>query len=64
MTTFKMYSCMHNQNVTLALLVLLNVIWFVFGVNKRFAGPPVGKRIAERQAHMGEIEAEFVPQKS
>ena len=50
--------------VTLALLVLLNVIWFVFGVNKRFAGPPIGKRIAERQAHMGEIEAEFVPQKS
>ena len=49
--------------VTMALLAVLLVIWFVFGVNKRFAGPPIGKRIAERQAHMGEIEAEFVPQK-
>jgi len=46
--------------VTIALLVVLNVIWFGFGVNKRFAGPPIGQRIAKRQAHMGEIEAEFV----
>jgi amino acid transporter len=45
--------------VTIALLVVLNVIWFGFGVNKRFAGPPIGQRIAKRQAHMGEIEAEF-----
>ena len=43
--------------VTLALLVVLLVIWFVFGVNKRFAGPPMGQRIVERQVHMGEIEA-------
>ena len=45
--------------VTVALLAVLLVIWFVFGVNKRFAGPPMGQRIAERQAHMGEIEAEL-----
>ena len=45
--------------VTIALLVVLNVIWFGFGVRNRFAGPPIGKAIAQRQAHMGEIEAEF-----
>jgi amino acid transporter len=49
--------------VTVALLLALLVIWFVFGVRKHFAGPPIGKRIAERQSHMGEIEAEFAPQK-
>jgi amino acid transporter len=27
--------------------------------SKLFAGPPIGLRIAERQSHMGEIEAEF-----
>ena len=47
--------------VTAALLVLLLVVWFVLGVNKRFAGPPIGKRITERQAHMAEIEAEYAP---
>jgi amino acid transporter len=47
--------------VTVALLVVLLVIWFGFGVNKRFAGPPIGKRITERQSHMADIEAEFVP---
>lgn len=45
--------------VTITLFVLLNVIWFGLGVRNRFAGPPIGLRIAERQSHMGEIEAEF-----
>jgi hypothetical protein len=45
--------------VTIAVAVLLNLIWFVFGVRKTFAGPPIGKRIVERQSHMKEIESEF-----
>lgn len=45
--------------VTIAVAVLLNLIWFAFGVRKTFAGPPIGKRIVERQSHMKEIEAEF-----
>ncbi|MEK8026942.1 amino acid permease [Pseudaquabacterium rugosum] len=45
--------------VTAGLFVLLGVIWFGFGVRKHFAGPPIGQRIAARQRHMCEIEAEF-----
>jgi len=45
--------------VTVALLVVLAVIWFGLGVNKRFAGPPIGQRIAKRQSHMKDIEGEY-----
>ena len=35
--------------VTVGLVVVLNVIWFGFGVRHRFAGPPIGKQITQRQ---------------
>lgn len=44
--------------ITLAFIVLAAILWVLFE-NKRFEGPPVGDRIAKRQAEIAEIEAKF-----
>jgi amino acid transporter len=42
--------------VGVGLAVVMVVFWFAFE-RRRFAGPPTGERIAERQAEIAEIEA-------
>jgi amino acid transporter len=42
--------------VGIALAVVMVIIWFAFE-RRRFAGPPTGERIAQRQAEIAEIEA-------
>jgi F0F1-type ATP synthase membrane subunit b/b' len=37
--------------ITLALLVLIAIIWYLFE-NKRFQGPPIGEMIKKRQAEI------------
>ena len=45
--------------LTIALLIVLPIIWFVFGENKRFEGVPEGDRIKENQKKIAEIEAQY-----
>jgi amino acid transporter len=45
--------------LTVALLIILPIIWFVFGENKRFEGVPEGDKIRERQKQIAEIEKKY-----
>lgn len=44
--------------LTIGMIVVMVVIWFAFE-RRRFAGPPTGDRIAQRQAEIAAIEARF-----
>lgn len=51
-----------NQKVlylTIGLLIVLPIIWYGFGENKRFEGVPEGDRIKANQAKIAEIEAKY-----
>jgi amino acid transporter len=44
---------------TIGMIVVLPIIWFVFGENKRFEGVPEGEKIKANQARIAEIEARY-----
>lgn len=44
---------------TIGLLIVLPIIWYVFGENKRFEGVPEGDKIKANQAKIAEIEAKY-----
>jgi hypothetical protein len=44
---------------TVGLLIVLPIIWFVFGESKRFEGVPEGDRIVQAQSKIAEIEAQY-----
>ena len=44
---------------TVGLLIVLPIVWFVFGENKRFEGVPEGDKIKENQKKIAETEAKY-----
>ncbi len=44
---------------TIGLFIVLPIIWFAFGENKRFEGVPEGEKIKANQAKIADIEAKY-----
>jgi amino acid transporter len=45
--------------LTIGMLVVMPIVWYGFGENKRFEGVPEGDRIKERQKKIAEIEKKY-----